>query len=280
LLPRADVNRLGSNVAQARLFNSVARYSSKIIKAGALLSDTKTLLSHWDTSCTVQSNLGRIRQENIFGKASRSRVEDILAVFRQRYLAEDQVTKALVVLVRDRVPTTPLDRILFLHAAKADPLLYDVVTEWLVPLQARGISDIDVGEVQRLLGTWVGQGKTSGEWSEETTRRVAQGLLSTLRDFGVLQGAVHKRIAPAYVPVVAFAYVLFYLKQHQPSGARLVEHPAWRLFFLPREGVERFMFEAHQQGLLEYHAAGSVTRLSFPVTTLEEYAHVLAQRAR
>jgi hypothetical protein len=39
------------------------------------------------------------------------------------------------------------------------------------------------------------------------------------------------------------------------------------------------MFEAHQQGLLEYHAAGSVTRLSFPVTTLEEYAHVLTQRA-
>ena len=95
----------------------------------------------------------------------------------------------------------------------------------------------------------------------------------------MLQGAVHKRIAPAYVPVAAFAYVLFYLKQHQPSGAKLVEHPDWRLFFLPREGVERFMFEAHQQGLLEYHAAGSVTRLSFPATTLEEYAHVLAQRA-
>ncbi len=93
------------------------------------------------------------------------------------------------------------------------------------------------------------------------------------------RGLSTKRIAPAYVPVAAFAYVLFYLKQHQPSGAKLVEHPDWRVFFLPREGVERFMFEAHQQGLLEYHAAGSVTRLSFPVTTLEEYAHVLAQRA-
>ena len=71
---------------------------------------------------------------------------------------------------------------------------------------------------------------------------------------------------------------MFYLKQHQPSGARLVEHPDWRLFFLPPEGVERFLFEAHQRGLLEYHAAGSVTRLSFPAPTLEEYAHVLAQR--
>ncbi len=86
--------------------------------------------------------------------------------------------------------------------------------------------------------------------------RVAQGLLSTLRDFGVLQGEVHKRIAPAYLPVEAFAYVAFYLKQHQPSGARLIDSPDWTLFFLPREGVERFLFEAHQRGLLEYHAAG------------------------
>jgi hypothetical protein len=51
--------------------------------------------------------------------------------------------------------------------------------------------------------------------------------ISTLRDFGVLQGAVNKRIAPAYMPVTAFAYIAFYLKQHQPSGARLLEHPDW-----------------------------------------------------
>ena len=87
----------------------------------------------------------------------------------------------------------------------------------------------------RLLAGWVAEGKTAGEWTDDTTRRVAQGLLSTLRDFGVLDGAVHKRIAPAYFPVTAFAYVTFYLKQHQPSGAKLVEHPDWKLFFLCRE---------------------------------------------
>jgi hypothetical protein len=55
------------------------RYSSKIIKAGALLADTKTLLAHWDSMATVQANLIRVRRENDFAKASRSRVEDILA---------------------------------------------------------------------------------------------------------------------------------------------------------------------------------------------------------
>ena len=59
------------------------RYSSKIIKAGALLADTKTLLAHWDVADSVQGNMERIRRENLFGKASRSRVEDMLAIFRR-----------------------------------------------------------------------------------------------------------------------------------------------------------------------------------------------------
>ena len=79
-------------------------YTTRIIKAGALLGDTKTLLSHWDSTQTTQENLRRFREENLFGKASRSRVEDILGIFRQRYLTEEAVTKALVVLGSQAVP--------------------------------------------------------------------------------------------------------------------------------------------------------------------------------
>jgi hypothetical protein len=256
-----------------------AIYSSRIIKAGALLADTKTLLAHWNTAVPAQANLDRLRRENVLGKVSRSRVEDVLAIFRQRFLGEESVTKALVVLARKRLPASALDRILYFHAAQADRLLHDTVIEILLPLQARGITRIDVLEIQRPLKKWVDAGKTSGKWSEPTIIRIAQGLLSALRDFGVLQGAVKKRIGPAYLPVAAFAYLAFYFKQHQPSGAKLIELPDWKLFFLPREGVERFLFEAHQHDLLEYHAAGSVTRLTFPASSLEEYAHVIAQRA-
>jgi hypothetical protein len=80
------------------------------------------------------------------------------------------------------------------------------------------------------------------------------------------------------ISIESFAYIVFYLKQHQPSGAKLIELPDWSLFFLSRNAVERLLFEAHQYGLLEYHVAGSVTRLTFPADTLEEYANVLAQR--
>lgn len=253
-------------------------YSSKIIKAGALIGDTKTFLSHWDASASVAGNTDRIQRDNVFGKASRSRVQDILAIFRQRYLAEESVTKALVLLVRQKFPAVALDRVLYYHSARADQLLHDAVTEILVPMYEQGLVDINVQEFQRSLAKWVAEGKTTGHWSESTSTRVARGLLAALRDFGVLQGVVNKKIVPSFLPTEAFAYIVFYLKQHQPSGAKLLELPDWKLFFLSREGVERFLFEAHQRELLEYHVAGSVTRLTFPAKNLEEYANVLAQR--
>ena len=258
---------------------ATTRYSSKIIKAGALLADTKTLLSHWDLAVSVRENLDLIHRQNALGKPSRSRVEDILEIFRQRYLSEEQVVRALVVLVNRQFPTASLDRILYFHAAQADRLLHDVVTEVLLPQDARGITDINVEEIERVLANWISEGKTNGHWSASTILHIARGLLATLRDFGVLQGAVKKRISPAYLPVTAFAYVAFYLKLHQPSGSKLLEHPDWRLFFLNRDGVERFLFEANQHALLEYHAAGTVTRLTFPVDTLGEYANVLVEKS-
>src|ERR1017187_143866 len=235
---------------------SSAPYTSRIIKAGALIGDTKTLLSHWDLDTSVDENRSRVRRENIFGKASRSRVEDILGIFRQRYLSEASVTKALVTLVRGKFPTAALDRLFYFHSARNDRLLHDAVTEILVPMQAQGLVHVTVQDLHRSLTKWVDEGKTTSRWSESTVSHAVRGLMSALRDFGVLQGAVNKKIAPAYLPIEAFAYVVFYLKQHQPSGAKLIELPEWNLFFLRREGVERFLFEAHQRGLLEYHVVG------------------------
>jgi hypothetical protein len=253
-------------------------YSSKIIKAGALIGDTKTLLSYWDVDASLDENISRALRENIFGKASRSRVEAILAIFRQRYLTEEPVTKALVTLVLKKFPPAALERLLYFHSARADQLLRDAVIEILVPMQARGLVNVNVQDFQRFLAKWVNEGKTTAHWSEATITRIAQGLLSALRDFGVLQGAVNKKIAPAYLPIESFAYLVFYLKQHQPSGAKLIELPDWKLFFVQNEGVERLLFEAHQHDLLEYHVAGNVTRLTFPTETLEEYANVLVKR--
>jgi hypothetical protein len=147
-----------------------------------LIGDTRTLLSHWDVDVSVDENIGRVQRDNVFGKASRSRVEAILAIFRQRYMTEESVTKALVTLVQAKFSTPALAWLLYFHSARADQLLRDAVTEIVVPMQTRGLVDINVQDLRRPLAKWVNEGKTTAHWSEPTITRIAQGLLSALRD--------------------------------------------------------------------------------------------------
>jgi len=267
------------NAENSLMNQSRSIYSSRIIKAGALLPDTLTLFTHWDESQSPTENLRRVQRENVFGKASRSRIKDILTIFRQRYLKDRETTKALTRLVENRFPKAALDRIFYFHSAQSDHLLHDVVTEVLADLYARGRIEIHINQIQSVLTEWVHEGKTTSRWSGYTIRRVAQGLMSTLRDFGLLQGAVNKRLAPVYLPVEAFSYIAFYLHAKQPSGQRLVENEDWKLFLVTTSEVERLFMEAHQQRLLEYHAAGRIIRVTFPTRSLEEYADVISERS-
>ncbi len=259
--------------------NNSRIYSSKIIKAGALLADTKALLANWDNSLPLADNLARFRQENILGKASRSRVEDILDIFRQRYLDEDDVTKALVTFINGGLASESLDRILYYHAARSDPLLHDFVIELVHPRYAAGLKDLHLEDAEGWIRKKIDDCKTHSAWSESTIRRSASGLITTLRDFGFLQGVRNKNLSPVYLPSEAFSYVAFYLSKIQPSGKLLIEDSDWRLFFLTPQTVEHFFMEAHQLHLLSYQAAGSVIVITFPAESLEEYAHVILERS-
>ena len=255
-------------------------YTSRIIKASALIADTKVLLSEWHLDQSVADNLDRARRLNVFGKASRKRVEDILAIFRQRFFDDTDVGSALVKLAQRGAPTQWLDPLLFFFAAQNDRTLRDLVVDVIYPRQRAGYVDLPVEVVARAIRTWVTEGKTTTTWSENTTSRVARNSLAALRDFGVLQGAANKQIAPVYLPTPSFSLVALWLQERQRSGDLVLHSDDWKLFFLPTEGVERFFIEAHQEHLLAYYAAGSVIRIEFPAPTLTEYADVLVERAR
>jgi len=252
-------------------------YTSRIIKASALIADTRVLLAAWDLELSVTENLDRARRENIFGKASRRRVEDVLKIFRQRYFDDADVGTALVTLAQDGAPAQWIDPLLYFFSAQNDRTLRDIVVEVLYPRHLAGYTDLPVEVVLRAVRHWIAEGKTTTPWSDNTILRVARNSMAALRDFGVLQGAANKRLTPIYLPTPSFALIAFWLQQRERSGHLVLQSDDWRLFFLPVEGVERFFIEAHQEHLLTYHAAGSVIRIEFPAASLTEYAHALLE---
>ena len=255
-----------------------------------MLPDTRALFHLWDAQQSVAGNLTHVRQQNLLGKPSRSRVAEMLTIFRWRYLRDAATARALATLVQGNLPAQTLDPIFYFYAAQADALLHDVVVDLLATHHWPG-QEVPTAEVYRFIAAAASAGPgrprgaaptTRGQtaWSPSTTERVTQGLLSALRDFGLLTGMQRKKLAPAYLPVEAFAFIAFVLNARLHSGDAVVQSREWRLFLLSPQQVERLFVEAQGHHLLTYHAAGSIVRIDFPAATLEEYALALAQRAR
>jgi hypothetical protein len=253
------------------------RYSSRIIKAGALLTDSRAFLSAYDPKLSVEENFVQALRRNVLGKATRSRLRDILPIFRQRFLAPPSLAEALHELAQTDVPPPILDRILYYHAAKADGLLYKIVTDFVYKKREAGetvVSPEDAGRYVSSLARSAGL-----PWSAYTIGRVTRGLLATLRDFRVLEGAARKRIAPAYLPVETFIYVVFALHQEGHFGERLMHHPDWRLFLVTLGEVEALFLEAHRLKWLDYQVAGRLVRVEPHLTTTEDLVRAIGCRS-
>ena len=256
---------------------ALSQYSSRIIKAGALLTDSRAFLRAYDPKLSVEENLAQALRRNILGKASRSRLKDILHIFRQRFLARPALALALHDLVHTEVAPAILDRILSYHAAKADALLYKVVTDFVFKKRQAGeavVSPEDAGRYVSNLARSAGL-----PWSAYTVGRVTRGVLATLRDFRVLEGAARKRIAPAYLPLETFIYVVFALNQGGHFGERLMHHPDWRLFLVTSGDVESLFLEAHRLKWLDYQVAGRLVRVELHLGTTEDLVRAIAYRS-
>lgn len=253
------------------------RFSSKIIKAGALLDDVKVLLLRWDETKSIEENLRLALTTNVFGKVSRSRVEDVLKVIRGRYCRDNGAVVPLHRLVKWGVSPEVIDRLLFYYAALADPLIYTFVADYLYPMHLRGEVRVTVEDALRFIQSAIREGKIQPPWSDYTRLRVARGLLSALRDFHVLEGAVQKRFAPVHLPLAVFVCVAFSLRQHV-AGERVVDHKDWRLFLYRPVEVDRLFLEAQQHGYVRYEALGQIVRIDFPYKALTEVVDDLVAR--
>lgn len=243
-----------------------------------MLPETRLLLSQWDSSLDIDANLLGAQMENTIGKASRNRVKRVLAAFRRRYASKPDVLNALVVLSHSAAPMEILDRVLFFCASQDDPLIMDAAVSVLAPACKAGRREIAKAQMVAWLDGLVEAGLTVGEWSPPTIVRVAEGLLSTLRDFGLLEGSTKKQLRSVFMPAETCAFISFLLYQSLCSGHLVVHSPSWQAFLMESLDVERMLIEAAGRKLLQYNAAGSVIRIDFPVESAEEYARVIIER--
>jgi hypothetical protein len=244
-------------------------------EGGALLEEMRQLVRSWNDAQAQELEEIAVRS-NVLNKTTRARAADILRrVYIPRFV-EGPIPNAwkMARYLEDQNALPAIVRpVYYWISAKAEPLIFDFVTEYLLTRIHSARAGVSVEDVLVWLNT------KDCQWSSESALKVARGLLAALRDFGILEGGTKKRLATRRLPNEAFAYLAFCFHGLGSAGRQLVFHADWQLFLLQIPEVEHEFLEAHQRRLLEYHAAGSTISISFPCRTLEEYARVVVERS-
>ncbi len=259
--------------------NPQKSYTSRLQKGGALLNDMRLLVRQWSDEASFNEQRQKIIIENMLGKKTRARAIDIFRrAFSQRFVKGDppKSWKILRPLEDREANIEILKPIYFWITSRSEELLYDFVIEFITHRSKSPDVTIRLDETKLWLKKNLAD--RAQNWSEAVTLRVARGLLAALRDFGMLEGKLTKKITPPYLPCESFAYVAFVLFTMGNAGERLVTHPDWQLFLLSPSGVEHLFLEAHQRRLLRYAAAGRIHRIEFAANTIEEMADVIVGR--
>jgi len=262
-----------------RLREGLRPYTTRLQKGGALIADMRQVLLQWDGAPGCAE---RIIRTNALSAPSRSRALDVVTrTFIPRFVQSNppDLWRPVRLFEQAGWSQAALLPIHYYAAAVAEPLLWDFAVEVLAEKHAKGHQEVSVSDVLRFLDRSQDSRFPGRRWSKEVSIRVARGLLASLRDFGVLAGAVKKRLSPLYLPPETFAFIARLRYELGIRGHSALQDTCWRLFFLGETAVERFFLETHQRKLLTYLAAGTVIRIEFPGASLEDYARELTQRA-
>ncbi len=247
--------------------------TTRIIKGGALLEDSRRFVDEWDARRGPEENLEEFRSRNVLGKRSRSRAEDALAILRQRFVQPGpEIVRALKVLA---VWPDAFRAACYYEAARNDDLLAYTAGEILYASRQRGWIRVAVEDVERAL-LEVPPGPAVKEWGESTRRRVIHGLLSALRDFEVLEGRATKHLARPHMPFAGFVYVLGRLRPRLASSHEIVTSSAWRWWLLDDHHVRSLFLDADREGLLHFSEAGTTVRIDWRTDGLEEMVRAVA----
>ncbi len=237
-----------------------------------MINETFAVFAAWDFARTKRQNLDRLREENFIGAKSDAWLLDICKIINRRFDPEGR-DRALVVLAQRGCDLETWKPILLWHMTRDEFLVRDFLQHWLFPAYEAGAFRIRSEELHEYLHNLTQRGGTTEHaWGENSTKRVAAGLLKIAVDFNLLRGRSIKEFASYHLPEDSFVYLLHAMRDQLISPGKVVASPDWRMFLMRPADVEQELLRLHQFRKLEYQAAGSLVELSLPCSNGLEYA--------
>jgi len=245
-----------------------------------MVDETRRLLEQWRPNESLNAFVKRVHEEGLLGNATAYRTKDIVRrVFAPRFLRPtDKPARVLKHILASGLPSRTFNEILFVYAARNDPLIYDFTVREYWPAVRRGKPVLGTDIVLAFLSEAMVDGKLDLQWSEKVSIRIARCVLAILRDVGFLREVRRGRreIVDYHMSDEGVAILARELHESGVSDSALCSHPDWGLF-----GLSAAEVLGRLDGLGEYRGvlvqrAGSVVHFTWFVESIEEMINVLA----
>lgn len=248
--------------------------SSFTVTKGAQIEATYEVFQRWALDRSRKENLDRLLRADAVGGGTESWRRDLAKTLNRRFETEGR-DRILIELAKAGCPLAVWKPILLWHMTRDEFLVRDFLSGWLYEQRASGAWRLRAADVEPYLRQLPARPDVvvKESWSENTTERVASGLLGLASDFDLLAGSVTREFVSYHLPDEALLYLLHAAATLQPNAHRLVQVPDWRMYMLSPDDLQRELYRLHQFRRLRYEVAGSIAELRLPYEDAVVYAH-------
>lgn len=256
-------------------------YTARAIKSTALMEETRRLLRVWHPGLSAIELRRRARSEDLLGKATASRADDIVQFsFANRLLVDgDEPAATVKRLLEARGVGGWFSQLGLLFAARNDIVLAEAISVFLVEARLRHAVAVSSRDFVAFLSRQEEGGRMVKPWSSGVKESVAQHIMHQLTDAGAL-GAPRRGLRPI-LPYragdVAIAFLACDLHRRGVSDASLVAHEDWLTWQMSEDDVRAALERLADLGLWMIQAAGDVVRISWRWSSWDEVVAVLAR---
>ncbi|NHN58529.1 MULTISPECIES: BrxA family protein [Halorussus] len=242
--------------------DAAASLDPKIAHHSTYIDETKTILSTY-AECESYEELERqVVEGNILNKNTDEYRTNILREVTRRHLPdkEEYTETPLMQVVTAAVRSDVVDWCLYYEFAQ-DPFIRLVTTDFLYPEFERGTLAVQAVDIVEFIESIQENYADLRERSESTINEAATKYLTSLRNFGLLEGTQRKEFAVTYIPDETIAYVVYRLFQKGANSAsEIIDHEDWKLFLMNESEVQRRIRDISPQ-YVTYEKRGSTERL-------------------
>lgn len=231
---------------------------------GALIDEADRVFAALADGASLEDVKSRCYEGELLRQRTEKGRRRIWASLQHRYFAHEVTWAIEGIIEAKRIDRKAFVDLLYLHYCLRDNLAFDVVTKLIWEQGGVERGSIAPSDVRHLLDDASADQPHIARWSESTRAKLANSVLTALRDFGALEGKNRKQVARRSLSNFAAEQLVRLLVSEGQRGRSVINDPTWHLFLMSERDVSVKLASLASEKRLRFEKTGSTVVLETP----------------